>query len=273
MSDFEFLRNINIGQYLPTGSAIHRLDASARIIIFSLFILALTFSPRLPGVLIGLAVALLGLVIARIHLRYTLRSLSAPLPFLLILALLQVLLTHDPQNDVVFWQYWLIRITPAGLLSGLMLILRFIALILALNLASFTLSSSDLIQGLNSLFRPFARLGLPVQDLIMMMQVALRFLPLLALTAERTAKAQASRGADWDTSKGGLFKSVRRVVPLILPLFLASLQKAENMSQAMDSRAYGVAKIRSAMKEMKFRWIDALAVLVTIAICSVVILI
>ena len=273
MSDFEFLRDINIGQYLPTGSTIHRLDARARIIIFSLFILALTFCPRLPGIVIGLAVAMLGLVVARIPLRYTLRSLAAPLPFLLILALLQVLLTHDAQNDVVLWQYWLIRITPAGLISGLMLILRFIALILALSLASFTLSSSDLIQGLNSLFKPLARLGLPIQDLIMMVQVALRFLPLLALTAERTAKAQASRGADWDTSKGGLIKSVRRVVPLILPLFLASLQKAENMSQAMDSRAYGVVKIRSAMKEMKFRWIDAMAVLAMLAISSAVILI
>jgi energy-coupling factor transport system permease protein len=107
--------------------------------------------------------------------------------------------------------------------------------------------------------------------LIMMMQVALRFLPLLALTAERTAKAQASRGADWDTSKGGLFKSVRRVVPLILPLFLASLQKAENMSQAMDSRAYGVVKIRSAMKEMKFKWVDGLVAIAILAICAAII--
>lgn len=261
MSDFEFLRNINIGQYLPTGSVIHRLDARARIIIFSFFILALTFSPRLPGILMGLGMAILGLIIARIPLRYTLRSLAAPLPFLLILALLQVLFTRNPQSDAVLWEYWLIRITPAGLLSGLLLILRFIALIMALSLASFTLSSSDLIQGLNSLFKPLARLGLPIQDLIMMIQVALRFLPLLALTAERTAKAQASRGADWGTGKGGFLQRVRRVVPLILPLFLASLQKAENMSQAMDSRGYGVSKVRSEMYEMKFNWVDALVMI------------
>jgi len=273
MSDFEFLRNINIGQYLPTGSVIHRLDARARIILFSIFILALTFSPRLPGILIGLAFAILGLIIAHIPLRYTLRSLAAPLPFLLILALLQVLFTRNPQNDTVLWQYWLIRITPAGLLSGLMLILRFIALILALSLASFTLSSSDLIQGLNSLFKPLARLGLPAQDLIMMIQVALRFLPLLALTAERTAKAQASRGADWGTGKGGFLQRVRRVVPLILPLFLASLQKAENMSQAMDARGYGISKVRSAMRDMKFTWGDAIALIAALILCAVIILV
>ena len=87
----------------------------------------------------------------------------------------------------------------------------------------------------NHYYGPSTGIGIPTRDLIMVIQVTVRFLPLLAQTAERIAKAQAARGAEWGTGQGNLIQRARAVIPLLVPLFVTSLHKAENMALAMDA--------------------------------------
>ncbi len=258
MSQFEFLRSIPFGQYLPTASPLHQLDPRARILAYTALILALTFSVHIEGVALGLAVALIGLWLGRIPLRYALRGLVTPLPFLLILAVMQVFLHTGPAGETALFTVWLVKITPSDLMAGAILMVRFTGLILTIGLATYTISNSEMTQGLNVLFRPLAGIGIPAQDLVMMAQVTLRFLPMLAQSAERIAKAQASRGADWDSRKGNLLARMRQVTPVIVPLFLSSLHRAENMALAMDARAYGSAPERTSLVALRFGWSDAL---------------
>ncbi len=262
---FEFLRSIPVGQYLPLDSFLHRVDPRARIVSYLLLLGAITVAPRLEGILLGLVLILAGMRLGRIPLRYALRSTLTPLPVLLILALLQVFFNTHSSPSPLLLAIGSLHITLADLEAGARLLVRFFALILGLGLASFTLSTSEMTQGLNVLLAPLARLKLPVQDFVMMVQVTLRFLPLLAQTAERIAKAQASRGADWD-AKGNLLARVRQVIPVIVPLFLASLHRAENMALAMDARAYGSAEVRSSLVELHFKPTDGLALAVCAAI-------
>lgn len=259
MSDFEFMQRVTIGQYLPTGSALHRLDPRARILLFSLLLGALTFTPRWQGLAAGLAAILTGLWWARIPLRYALKGLLPPLPFLVVLAGLQVFL-YPARLETVLFHAGPLVLSRGGLLVGGMLLLRFAVLILGLSLSSFTLSTSELIQGLNRLLRPLRRLGLPVEDLVLMVQVTLRFVPFLMQTAERIAKAQASRGAAWGRGSGGALRRVRQALPMIVPLFLTSLRRAENLALAMDARGYGGTVERTSLRELHFNSRDALAV-------------
>lgn len=257
MNQFEFMRSITIGQYLPVQSFLHHLDPRTRILVYLLLLLGLTFTLHLPGLLLGLGVVLVGLAVGNIPLRFALRGLVAPLPFLFFLAVLQVFFNSTDPLSPVWLSLGRLALTRADFMAGLMLLLRFMGLVLGLSLASFTLSTSEMIQGLNSLLSPLARLGLPVQDFVMMVQVTLRFLPMLTQTAERIAKAQTSRGADWDSRSGNLLARVRQVIPLIVPLFLSSLRRAENMALAMDARAYGSAPVRTSLVELRFRRKDA----------------
>jgi energy-coupling factor transport system permease protein len=271
--NFEFLRTVNIGQYLPLQSVLHRLDPRARILIYFCIIAAATFTQHPIGLVIALVVILLGLWIGRIPLRFALRGLLAPLPFLGILAFLQIFLAPHPADAAVLYAIGPVKIYLAGLISAGMLLLRFSVLILALGLGSFTLSTSEMIHGLESLFSPLARLGIPTHDLVMVMQVTIRFIPFLAQTAERIAKAQASRGADWGTRKGGLLARIRQVIPLILPLFLTSLRRAETMALAMDARGYATITRRTSMVVMHFAWKDALTILLGIGAGAAILLV
>lgn len=272
MNNFEFLRMVNIGQYLPFNSFIHKRDPRARILTYFLLITAITFTRQWTGLAFALLVVIGALLLSRVPLRYALQSLLPPIPFLLILALLQVFLTGNLNATPALWEYGFLHIYSSGLIAAGMLLLRFAVLILALGLTSYTLSNSELIHGLESLLSPLERLGIPTHDLVLIIQVTIRFIPFLAQAAERIAKAQASRGAEWGTRKGSLLARTRQIFPLIVPLFLTSLRRAESMALAMDARCYGGPQRRTSLIVMNFTALDALTVAVGLLCSGIVIL-
>jgi len=271
MSNFEYMGQITIGQYLPIDSFIHRLDARARIFIFLFPLVLVTFEPKLVGLLLALGLVFTGLALAKIPLGFALRGLLPPLPFLLILAILQIFLTRN-QTPVILAKLGPLMLTWGGILAGIILLVRFMGLILGISLATFCLSTSDLVHGLESLLHPFDRFGIPTRDLIMVIQVTVRFLPLLAQTAETIAKAQAARGAEWGTGQGSLVKRARAVIPLLIPLFITSLHKAENMALAMDARAYGIKIQATSMVEFDFKPKDGIAIAASAIICLAILI-
>ena len=90
----------------------------------------------------------------------------------------------------------------------------------------------------------------------MVLQITLRFVPILAQTAERIAKAQASRGAEWGGKTKGLINRIKQILPLLIPLFVISLRRSESLALAMDARAYGYLDYRTSIAEMKFTVTD-----------------
>jgi energy-coupling factor transport system permease protein len=270
---FEFIRSVNIGQYLPVDSALHRLDPRVKILGSIALLAALTFAPSAIGLVVGLILIGILILLGRIPFGFILNGIKAPLPFLILLALLQLFFPQHAGNSMPLLQVWILVITPAGLMAASMLVLRFIDLILLLSLSSFCISTSEMIAGLRSLLKPIqGRKGF-TDDLVMTIQVALRFLPLLAQTAERIAKAQYSRGAQWGTGKGNLFTRVAQVLPLIIPLFLSSLSRAERMALAMDARAYGCLPERTSLVQLSIDWQDYLAVVLFLMVETLVLFI
>jgi energy-coupling factor transport system permease protein len=263
VNDFDFMRNMPFGQYLSLDTPLEHLDCRARIISFVMILAVLTITRNLSGLIFGLVVIILALLIIRFPLRYALRGLRTPLPFLLILAILQIFFNANPDEGTKFFQIGSNIVAVSDLMTGLILLLRFVALILGLTIASQSLSTSEITHGLESLLSPLKWIRFPVHDLVVIIQVSLRFIPLLAQVAERIAKAQASRGAAWQKGKGGFVSRVKLIIPLILPLFLTSLRRAENMALAMDARGYGTQLQRSSIINYRFGWKDSLACLIS----------
>lgn len=266
MHDFEFQRYVTVGQYLATGSPLHHLDPRTRLVSSAFLLVAITAAPHLSGLGLALGITFLALIAARVPLGYALRGLLAPLPFILFLALLQILFGSSEDASPVWFTLGPLHISKVDLLTGSTIIVRFAALILLISLTSAIISTAELVHGLQALLRPLAVLGIPTQDIVLMTQVTLRFLPLLALEAERIAKAQASRGAEWGTGKTGILRRVRQALPLLVPLFLNSLQRAEALALAMEARGYHGGKGRTSMIELRFRVADATALVIASAL-------
>ena len=273
MGEFDFLSRVPLGQYVPTNSVIHRLDPLAKIIMFGALLIAITFTPSRAGLGIGVAVLFIALLLSRVNVGFALKGLLAPLPFLVIIAIIQVLFYSSALDPVMLFSIGKLHITLAGVLAGAMLLIRFCALILCLSLGSFVISTSELLHGMTRILNPLNRFGIHTMDFIMVIQVMLRFLPFLAQSAERIAKAQASRGADWGGKKKGLLNRIKQVVPMLIPLFTTSLRRSENLALAMDARAYGILEHRTSMVEIHFSWMDGITVLISIMVSLAIFLV
>jgi len=271
MSEFEFLRDVTIGQYLPTGSALHRLDPRAKLVMITFFLIGIVFGDSVSGLLAALAIVLAALAWARIPLCYAVRGVRPALSFLLLLALLQVFTI--PQNDVgmVLWRWWRIAITLTDLYKAALLLLRFVVLIIGLSLFSLTTSTAELTHGVEHLLRPLQRLGLPAHEFSLVVVIALRFVPLLAMEAERIAKAQASRGADFGRGRSNVFKRTWRMLPLLVPLFVTALRRAELLILAMEARCYTGGKGRTHLIHFRARLSDIVAVLLVLLLFVVLV--
>lgn len=272
VNEFEFLRGLPFGPYAPLDSPIQRLDPRTRILLVVLMMVVLIIVQSPIGLALGLAAALAAWGLARQPLGPLLRGWRAAAPFLLILVIIQLLLRSGGAEPALI-SLGPLSFSGADLLSALGFLMRFLAFIAVLGLATASISESELTHGLESLLRPLTLLRLPVYDFVAVIQVTLRYFPMLAQTAERIAKAQASRGADWQPAGWNLVRRVKRMLPLIVPLFVVSLRRAENMALAMDARAYGSLRARTSLVQLRLRAADAAAMLLGLAVAAVMLLV
>jgi len=131
-------------------------------------------------------------------------------------------------------------------------------------LISFTTSPTALTGGMEQLLSPLAKLKVPVHDFSMMMTMALRFVPTLIEEADRIMSAQRSRGADF--SNGSLIKRAKALIPIFIPLFLSSIQRASDLAVAMECRCYHGGDGVTKMNALKYKLSDLLLLLVFIAL-------
>ncbi len=262
MSDFEYLKKISIGQYLPLDSWIHKRDPRMKLMGFSFLIIALTLALRLNGLLIGAGIVLLLLMISKIPWRYVFQGLLTPLPFLLILAVIQLFITPHAVSSLPEVKIFGFGFFPEGIMAGIRLLARFSILVILLSISSATLSTLEITHGLEMLIKPLRIAGLNPGILAMTLQITMRFIPFLAINAEKIAKAQASRGAEWGVNHGNLVKRVRQFFPLIIPLFNNSLHQAETLADAMLARGYMGNSNRTRMIEYRITIEDWLFLLI-----------
>jgi energy-coupling factor transport system permease protein len=240
MDEFDLLRNVTIGQYIPTQSAVHRLDPRAKLVAAGVLILAASFARSVIPLALMLGVTLLIAWVARIPLGYVLRGVRLGLPLLIMLFVLQFLFYgwSEPAGSVYFtWNF--LRVTRLSLQSISVGLLRIVCFIFLTSLVTMTSTVTELTHGIESLLRPFQRMGVPSHELALVNMIALRFVPTFAEQAEHVMKAQASRCGDvalarfWRPDK-----AARAMLPLIVPLFLNALRRAEDLVLAMESRSY-----------------------------------
>ncbi len=272
-SEFELLRNVTIGQYLPTGSLVHRLDPRAKLLVTGLLFAALAVGQTVPTSLLVLACLLGVAVLARIPLDFLLRGLLPSLPILAFLVLLQLVFQGraDP-GGVALWQWWFLRLTVSGLQWIGVTVIRIAAFLFLASLLTLTTTLTQLTHGLEHLLRPFRRLGVPSHELALVMTIALRFVPTLAEELERLAKAQASRGGNiGERNRWRPDRVLRARLPLIVPLFLGALRRGEDLILAMEARCYVGGGQRSHLVQMRSGPADALAVLLAAGLVAVIV--
>jgi energy-coupling factor transport system permease protein len=257
------LTDITIGQYFPGDSIVHRLDPRIKIIITIILITALFLIARFIGFAIFLGFITLMVFVAELPIKKIIKGLK-PIFFLVLLTLfLHIFLTKGGE---VLWQWRFISIEEKGLYTGLFMVSRIMLLITFTSLLTLTTSPLQLTDGIEYLLKPFKRFGVPASELAMMMTISLRFIPTLLEEADKIMKAQKSRGADFES--GSIIKRAKNLIPLLVPLFISSFRRADELALAMESRCYRGGEGRTRLHElaMERKDIIALAIVIIFAI-------
>jgi energy-coupling factor transport system permease protein len=260
----EFSRDITFGQFLDLGSPLHRLDPRTKL-VGAIVLMATVLLARSFLVLIPVAIALAAVqVISKIPLSYVLRGMRLLIGTMLIIFVFQVLFYPMPVDPL--WRWGVVSISWVGIIQSLQIVARVLLLYYLTTTLMLTTSLVDLADGTEIGLGPLKRIGIPVNELVMTMVIALKFVPLLVSELERLVKAQAARGDSYD--QGGLFQRVQKIGALLVPLFVSALARAEVLTTAMEARCYRGGRGRTKRRVLRFGVGDAialLAVLVTAA--------
>ena len=261
-NNFEFSRNIPFTEFIENNSWIQKRDPASYLLgfIFLFVSVLITQNWLVVSAASVLMFVLMWLSNVRAHLYF--QSYIKAFPLILIVAIINLLINPVEDNSNILLHFWIINISAQDLTQSMFLLARFTIIMLLISITTANFSISRFIHGLEDLLIPLSFLRIPIHDFIVSVEIAIRYIPLLTLTAERIAKAQASRGATWGTSKTPIVEKVRQVLPLIVPLFIQSFHKADKIATAMDARGYGVIKQRSRYQTSSIRFEDVIFVIV-----------
>ncbi len=253
-------KDVAFGQYYPADSIIHRLDARVKMLVTLLFVIAIFFIKSYFGFMLT-AVILIGIVLlAKLPMMSVLKSVKGVMFIILFTAILNLFLIKKGE---VLWSWKIFTITKDGVHTTIKMVLRLVLLISGASLLSLTTTPVALADGVESLMSPLKLIKVPVRDIAMIMSIALRFIPTLFEETNKIISAQKARGASFDT--GGLFARAKAMLPVLIPLFVNSFRRADELAFAMDARCYNATDNRTKMKKAKFGVGDAFALLFIIS--------
>ena len=263
------IRDITIGQYYNCNSLIHAMDPRTKI-LWTLFYMVLLFvidSPVSYAVIILLSAVMIGA--SHIPLRFILKGLKPILFLVIFTALLNLFLTNE--GKVLLFKGSAFAIHTGGVELAAKMAIRIILLIMGSSLLTLTTTPTVLTSGMESLLLPLKKIGVPISAFVMMISIALRFIPTLLDETDKIMKAQAARGANFDS--GNIVEKVKALVPLLVPLFLSAFQRADELAIAMEARCYHGGVNRTRLKALQYMKRDLFVAgicvcMALLAICS-----
>lgn len=233
-------------EYIHKDSLIHRLNATTKI-FWALFTLVCGLLFNDYRYLLALLVSVLLAAAAARVLRNLLPAIAGLCVFALILLLIQALFFD--QGQVVFHlipKSNYLPVTNYGILSGVAMAARMLALVLSFLVLLATTRIQDMVLTMVEKFKmPY--------DYAFMFMTTLRFIPTFLGEVRQITDAQKARGHAVEGFNP--FKKIRSYAPVTVPLVLISLNKAENMAMAMETRGYGGGR-RTYFREPKMRGAD-----------------
>ena len=204
--------------------------------------------------------------LSKINLNFFLKGVR-PLIWLIIFTVaLQMLFTR---GGTLYWSWGVLSLSSYGIQNGLFIFCRFVLIIFMSTLLTLTTPPLSMSDAIESLLNPLKRFHLPVHEIALMLSIALRFVPTLMDETEKIMNAQRARGVDF--SDGNLIQKVKAIVPLLIPLFVSSFNRAEDLATAMEARGYRGGEGRSKYRKLKWASRDTI-VLVVFAIATVILI-
>lgn len=259
--------NIAIGQFYPVNSKIHNLDPRIKLFAVFVFIIDVFIIKSFLGYALAAVFLCTVVSMSKVPFKLVLGGLKSIIFIILFTVCLNMFFTA---GDVVLFKWGIIQITKEGVILSARMALRLILLIIGSSVLTLTTSPIQLTDAIEYILKPLKKIGVPAHEIAMMMTIALRFIPTLIEELDKIKKAQMSRGADFET--GNILKKAKSLVPLLVPLFVSSFRRADELAMAMEARCYRGDINRTRMNQLKLEKKDYIALSIIFVLSLILIL-
>ena len=144
-----------------------------------------------------------------------------------------------------------VPITKQGLWMAFYLVIRLVYLVIGSSVMTFTTTPNQLTDGIEKGFQFLKKVHIPVHEIAMMMSIALRFIPILTEELDKIMKAQMSRGVDFES--GNILERGKKLIPVLVPLFIAAIRRASDLAMAMDARCYNGGEGKTRLHPLVYK--------------------
>ena len=247
-------KDIIIGQYVPGNSPLHKMNPPLIIILTILYIVLLFILKNPISYVVFTIYTITLILISGVPFKMILKGLKPMLWIFIFTAVLNVFMTPGDTVWALKIFKFTLKITKEGIESGSLMVIRLLYLVMGTSLLTLTTSPLQLTDGIEKLLKPFNKIKVPSHEIAMMMTIALRFIPTLIEETDKIMSAQKARGADMET--GSLIQKAKALIPVLIPLFVASFRHAEELALAMECRCYHGGEGRTRMKQLHMSIVD-----------------
>src|SRR5690625_278719 len=246
-----------LGQYVPGDSFIHQLDPRTKLLASMWFIVLIFIASSWWTYLVLIALVLTAAVVSEVPLSYYINGLK-PLAFLILITVFFQLIFA--QGDTILLEWGWLTITLEGVINAVLIIIRFVLIVMMSTILTLTTTPLEIADGIEALLQPFKRFHVPVQEIALILSIALRFVPTLMQETEKIMNAQKARGVSFD--EGNLLDRMKKIVPLLIPLFISSIDLADQLAVVMTARGYRGGENRTKLRELQWSTKDYSAFLI-----------
>jgi len=259
-------RDMVVGQFYPADSLLHRLDPRVKLMGTVVFLISVFRIRSIPGFLAVTAFLAAMIALSKVPVGLMLKNLRGIMAILIITFLFSAFLTPG----TVLWKLGFLKITHEGLRTGGYMLIRLSYMVVGASILTLTTTPKQLTDGIEKGLGFLSKLKIPVHEFAMMMAIALKFIPVLMNELGRIMDAQRSRGADFDS--GGIIHRAKALIPIIVPLFVAAIRRANQLEMAMDARCYNGGEGRTKLHPLAYAQRDYIAYIVLILYLALVML-
>ena len=261
------MNNIALGRYMPLNSVVHKMDPRAKIMILLFLMIAVFIPAGVWGYVLLSLFILVALFLSKLQLSFALRAMKPMIWMMVFLLVINILVI---KTGTLWFELGWFSIYSDAIYQTLYIVVRLTLMIIMTTILTASTKPLDLTLGIEKLLKPFEKIGLPSHIIAMMISIALRFIPTLIEETQRIMNAQASRGVDMEN--GTIKEKVMAILSLIVPLFVSSFDRADQLANAMEARGYIPGAVRTKLVKMKCHLLDYVVLFVVLTLFILLIL-
>lgn len=247
---------VMIGQYRPIDSFLHKTDTRAKILPVLFILICSLITSSLLFYIIILLLLILSLLLSGISKSGLIKNFK-PILYLVLFTSLYHLVFSAPDSTPLLTLFGY-SLREGAVSNALFYSLRLLLFISAAFLVTLTSSPSELGEAFAKLFKPLEKLKIPISDLALILFIALRFIPILYEEFIIIKNAQQIRGVKFS---GSLMNRIKKTTTIILPVFVAAVNRADQLALALEVRGYDSKTPRTFYSRQTFGLSDFLFML------------